>query len=152
MIDINSLGQRQAYMLYRIFAQQLESLEKKDNLSGAEQATLASARQQMQFIEQWASQKMEAKMNWTKEELLLNYGATPTLTLTFHPGTASNKKYGDEVTVNIKFPEDEILVMLQNIQDKKERKSSEVSFEIVDGKQSGSFPTKELFEVAGRHL
>ena len=106
----------------------------------------------MKMIEKWAQSKMEEKLHWTKEEILLNYGNTPTLIITFHPGSDGYKNYGKEVVANVDFTNEELLELFQKIQNKAERTAGIVNFKKVPEMTDGQLSTYDIFEIAGKKI
>ena len=152
IIDINSMDQGAVYMMYEMFKSIKQNLENKGNLSEVEEQKIKHLEAQLLHIEQWANVKLNEKLHWTKEEILINYGHKPTVIINFHPSTESYKKFGKEIVANIKFTDEELLELFSNIQNKTERKSSVVNFTLIPDNIDGTFETKDIFENAGRKI
>lgn len=129
-----------------------EDLEQKSEKSEEDNKKLQLLNMQLEVIENYAQNKMAEKLHWTKEEILLNYGNTPTLIITFHPSSEGYENYGKEVVVNIDFTEEELLELLQNIQNNGERTPGIVNYKSVPEMTDGQFSTYDIFEIAGRKI
>lgn len=151
-IDINSLDQSHVYTIYQVYKSIEERLDANENKTAEDEQQLVVVKAQLEAIEQWSIAKIQEKLHWTKEELLLNYGNNPTLILDFHVGSANYKKYGKEIAVNVIFTEPELLEMLENIQNKIERKSGTVNFKVISDNSDGQLETYEIFEIGGRRV
>lgn len=152
IIDINSFEQGQLYMMYDMYKSMEIRLDKKKDKTEEELKNLEFLKFQLLEIEKWANQKLNEKLHWTKEELLLNYGHRPTLIISFHPSTESYKKFGKEIVADIEFTEEELLEMMTNIQNKAERKSGRVKFKTVSESIAEELDTLEIFEIASRRI
>jgi hypothetical protein len=151
-IDINSLEHSHVYTIYEVYKSMFDKLEQQENKSEADKKKLGILGLQLKMIEKWAQTKMAEKLHWTKEEILLNYGNTPTLIVTFHPGSDGYNNYGKEVVANVDFTNEELLELFQNIQNKAERTAGIVNFKKVPEMTDGQFSTYDIFEIAGRKI
>lgn len=152
IIDINSLDQGHVYSMYSVYKSIAENLENKAEKSEADEKKLKIVNAQLLAIEEWSRQKMNEKLHWTKEELLLNYGNNPSIIVQFHVGSENFKKYSTDTAIVLQFTEPELLEMLKNIQDKAERKSGKVKFKVTRDGTEGEMETREIFEVGGRRI
>jgi hypothetical protein len=152
IIDINSLDQGQVYMMYSAYKTIVENLENKADKSENDEKKLKIVNAQLIAIEEWSRQKMNEKLHWTKEELLLNYGNNPSLIVQFHVGSKNFKKYSTDTAIVLQFTEPELLEMLENIHNKAERKSGKVKFKVTRDGTEGEMETREIFEVGGRRI
>ena len=151
-IDINSLKHSQVYTLFEVYNSMFDRLSEKAKKTAADDAELSALKLQLNNIEEWARKKMAERLHWTKEEILLNYGNTPTLIISFHPGSDGYLNYGKKLVANIEFSEEELLELFQNIQNKVERKAGIVKFQKVPEMENGEFSTYDIFEIGGRNI
>ena len=152
IIDINSLDQGHVYMMYGVYKSIAENLENKADKTEDDEKKLKLVNAQLIAIEEWSRQKMNERLHWTKEELLLNYGNNPSIIVQFHVGSENYKKYSTDTAIVLQFSEAELLEMLENIQNKAERKPGKVKFKVTRDGTEGEMETREIFEVAGRRI
>ena len=151
-IDINSLEHSQIYTIYEVYKSMLEEIEQKEDKSEEDKKKQGILGLQIEMIEKWAKNKMDERLYWTKEEILLKYGNTPTLIITFHPSSDGYNNYGKEVVANIDFTNDELLELFQNIRNKTERTAGIINFKKVPEMTDEQFSTYDIFEISGRRI
>jgi len=152
ILDINSFDQGHVYSMYSVYKSIADNLEEKPEKSEDDEKKLKIVNAQLLAIEEWSKHKMNEKLHWTKEELLLNYGNNPSIIVDFHVGSENFKKYNTETAIVLQFSQPELMEMLEDIQNKAERKSGKVKFKVTRDGTEGEMETREIFEIGGRRI
>lgn len=152
ILDINSFDQNHVYTLYETYKSIKEKLDSKHDKTESELKNFDLVKLQLETIENWSRQKMQEKLHWTKEEILLNYGHEPSLIVDLHVGSEGYTKYGTGFAIVIEFSEEELLQMFENIQNKAERTSGTINFKITHDNTNGQMETGDIFEIGGHRI
>lgn len=143
----NSLSERQIYMLYDVYADNIQLIERKEGNNEADRQRIEDIQATMQAIEQYASEKRNGRAPLSKEQLLLQWGAKPTLLIQFYPGSYSYRLYGRALVVMVEYSEADFLQILSNIENKVPEQNGEITVSLTESKVKAILATEDFFEV-----